>query len=199
MPKTGIVILAAGASTRLGQPKQQLLFKGLTLLQHALQTAQAAALTPAVVVLGAGAATISANTNFGEAYIIENPDWAEGMASSIKTGLSYLLKLSPELEAVILMVCDQPFVNPDLLNSLISTQKQTAKAIVACAYQETTGTPVLFTRKLFPDLRNLHGQEGAKKLLKIYPEAVATISFPAGAIDIDTRQDYRLYRIRVYR
>lgn len=190
MRSTGLILLAAGASTRLGQPKQQLMFRGQSLLQHALQTAQTSVASSVVIVLGAGAADIQRATNLNSAYVVENPEWPEGMASSIRVGLTNLLNITPETEAAIFMVCDQPFVTPALLNELISTFTQTNKEIIACAYQDTLGTPVLFSKKYFPELFNLQGQEGAKKLIKRYDGNVAAVSFPEGQIDIDTTQDY---------
>ncbi|WP_026463310.1 nucleotidyltransferase family protein [Adhaeribacter aquaticus] len=186
----GLVLLAAGASTRLGQPKQQLLYKGKSLLQHALQTIQQSAVNNVAVVLGAGASEIRNAHAFGTAHVVENPDWQEGMASSISTGLNSLLKAAPNAGGVIFMVCDQPFVTATLLDQLISTYSQTNKEIIACSYQETLGTPVLFRKKFFPDLLALQGQEGAKKLIKKFPEAVMAVAFPKGSIDIDTPQDY---------
>ncbi|WP_205500813.1 nucleotidyltransferase family protein [Rufibacter psychrotolerans] len=190
MAKTGIIILAAGASSRLGQAKQQLTFQGQTLLQRTIEAAVDAEQCLVVVVLGANAEQIQPTLEPSEVPFIHNPGWAEGMASSIRVGLTEALRKEPELEAVIFLLSDQPFVEASLLNKMIQTQAETGKSMVACSYQDTLGAPVLFTKELFPELQQLKGQEGAKKLLARYSEKVAEIPFPKGAIDIDTPSDY---------
>ncbi|RNI27797.1 nucleotidyltransferase family protein [Rufibacter immobilis] len=190
MTKTGIVILAAGASTRLGQAKQSLLYQGQTLLQRTLDVALSLGDARVVVVLGANAATIHPQLKTAEAEVIINPDWPEGMASSIRTGLSALVHLAPETSSALFLLCDQPFVTTSLLQQMTTALEKTEKGIVACSYQNTLGAPVLFSQKFFPQLMQLKGQEGAKKLLHKHPEQIETIAFPQGAIDIDTPSDY---------
>ena len=185
---TGIIILAAGSSSRLGQPKQNLVFKGKTLLQRAVETAVASICEPVVVVLGANDAVIKPTIAAYDVAIIENADWAEGMASSIRAGLKQILLLNPAIESVILMLCDQPFVDTYLINMLVAAQ---AKAgICASAYHDTIGPPVLFDAIYFEDLLKLEGSKGAKKVMHKYPEKVKEIPFDSGGIDIDTIKDY---------
>jgi molybdenum cofactor cytidylyltransferase len=187
---TGIIILAAGASTRLGEPKQQLLYKGKTLLQHAVDAAVESMAQVVIVVLGANAEVIKKDiTNQGVA-IVHNKDWEEGMASSIRKGITALQKLSPDIDDAILMLCDQPFVDVALLNNLMLHKQQTSTPIIACAYNNTVGPPALFDKTYFNTLLSLNGQEGAKKLLMKYSRDVFTIPFEKGAIDIDTAADY---------
>jgi molybdenum cofactor cytidylyltransferase len=187
---TGIIILAAGASTRLGEPKQQLLYKGKTLLQHAVDAAVESMAEVVIVVLGANAEVIKKDiTNQGVA-IVHNKDWEDGMASSIRKGITALQKLSPDIDDAILMLCDQPFVDVALLNNLMLNKHQTSKPIIACAYDNTVGPPALFNKTYFNALLSLKGQEGAKKLLMKYSNEVFTIPFDKGAIDIDTVEDY---------
>jgi len=183
---TGLIILAAGESGRLGQPKQNLLFQGQTLLQRAVETALASACMPVMVVLGANANRIMPIAN---ANIIYNDYWKEGMASSIRVALNAITK-DALVSTVIIMLCDQPFVSAELLNSMITTQHQTGKSIVACTYNGITGAPVLFTKAWFVELLLLKGQEGAKKIIKAHPGHVATVAFKEGGIDIDTQSDY---------
>jgi molybdenum cofactor cytidylyltransferase len=187
---TGIIILAAGASTRLGEPKQQLLYKGRTLLQHAVDAAVESMAQLVIVVLGANAEVIKNNITNQGVTIIHNKDWEEGMASSIRTGITELQKLSPDIDDAILMLCDQPFVDVALLNNLMLNKQQTSKPIIACAYNNTVGPPALFDKTYFNALLSLKGQEGAKKLLMKYRDKVFTIPFDKGAIDIDTAADY---------
>ncbi|QMU29606.1 nucleotidyltransferase family protein [Adhaeribacter radiodurans] len=190
MGATGVVLLAAGASVRLGSPKQNLNFQGQTLMQHAVQVAQQSGSSPIVVVLGAQADSLRAQLNFPEMYIVENKEWKEGMSASIRHGLAALLKVAPLVENVIIMLCDQPFVSGELLQELIKHKETSSQKIIACSYQDTVGTPVLFDKQYFQELLALHGNNGAKKLLYQYPEFVATIPFELGSFDIDTVSDY---------
>jgi molybdenum cofactor cytidylyltransferase len=186
----GIIILAAGNSSRLGQPKQQLPFKGGNLLQHATQVAIDSDCKPVVVVLGAAAAANRQSLENYPVHLAENTNWLEGMASSIKTGVTKLKELSPEVDGVILMVCDQPFVTPHLLRQLKKKWQQSGKGIVACSYAGTIGTPALFGLDYFKDLLALEGQEGAKKILMAQQAFLSLIPFPLGQVDIDTPEDY---------
>ncbi|WP_207510402.1 nucleotidyltransferase family protein [Longitalea luteola] len=186
---TDIIILAAGASTRLGQPKQLLPWQGTTLLRHAVETALAVATNP-VVITGANAEHLATAVDAGRAKIVYNPDWQEGIASSIRCGLQALLNRTPEPDQVIFMVCDQPFVTPELLLELINERQNTGKSIVASAYDGTLGIPALFDRTMFPQLLELQGDTGAKQLIKNNLDDTATVLFPQGNIDIDTLGEY---------
>jgi molybdenum cofactor cytidylyltransferase len=126
--------------------------------------------------------------------VVENDGWEEGIASSIRCGLNALLEIMPDIEHAIFMVCDQPFVTARLLNELVEVCADTGSDIVACAYGGTVGTPALFSKNYFPALLELQGDEGAKKLLKQYSDAVGVISFPKGDIDIDTMKDYEEWK-----
>ncbi len=186
---TGIIILAAGASTRLGQPKQLLVYKEKTLLQHAIDTAIETRLQPVVVVLGSQASLIKKAINQQGANLVEHTTWQQGMASSMQAGLSQVLLLHPDIESIIIMLCDQPFVNSKLLLHLVEHQVISGKAIVASSYDNTLGPPVLFTRSCFKNLFALAGNEGAKKLILLYAEQVAEVCFEEGKYDIDTPND----------
>lgn len=187
---TGVIILAAGSSSRLGQPKQNLVYKGSTLLAHALEAALDSVCRPVVVVLGANAGDIVPVIGDLPVAVVQNEAWQEGMASSIVCGLSELLLMEPAVSDVVIMVCDQPYVNAEVLNKLVQLKSESGKEIVACAYKDTLGTPVLFDQRFFDELLALRGQEGAKKLLFRHRELVAAHAFPSGAIDIDTSADY---------
>src|SRR6185437_9800019 len=184
---TGIIILAAGSSSRLGKPKQNLVFKGQTLLQRAIDAALNSACRPVIVVLGSDIETIRPTIADKPVQIVYNQEWNEGMASSIRAGVMHLQKVDPNADSVILMLCDQPFVSDIVLNQLI--QSKSEKTIVACGYNETTGVPALFDKFYFDELLVLSGQEGAKKLLLKHRDAVKTVPFDLGSIDIDTAGD----------
>ena len=187
---TGIVILAAGSSSRLGRPKQLLEFDGTTLLSHATVEAANSKADSVVVVLGADAGLIVNEIDGDIVYVVENKNWREGMASSIRLGLNTLLSQTPSINAVILMVCDQPYISSSILNELIATQQKTTKPIVACNYGETTGPPALFHKSIFDELMQLKGDIEARKIIQQHKNNVATILFTGGKIDIDTIKDY---------
>ena len=189
--KTGIVLLAAGDSSRLGEPKQLLVHKGATLLQHSLNVAISIQAGPVIVVLGAQAAMIRESIDSRSAHVVINADWQEGMASSVRCGIDALREICPAAEGVILMVCDQPFVTPDLLQKLISTQQITGKPIVASYYAETYGPPVFFHQTLFPELLQLRGDVGARSVIRKHFHDVEMVDFAKGTVDVDTKNDYR--------
>ncbi len=190
MQSCGIILLAAGSSQRMGQAKQLLDYNGVSLLQHSLQAALDAEAEPVILVTGADAGLIEKEVHDKRINVVENAEWEEGIASSIRCGLNALLEIEPDIEEAIFMVCDQPYVTSALLNELTGAKIETGKDIIACAYAGTVGTPALFSKDYFPLLLELEGDEGAKKILKEYMDSVGVISFPKGSIDIDTLQDY---------
>lgn len=190
MDKTGIIILAAGNSSRLGRPKQLLPFKGQPLLLHAVTESLAAFLQPVVVVTGAYRMEVEGALRGEPAALVFNPNWETGMASGIVAGLGKALSIEPLLGAVIVAVCDQPGVSAELLRSLILMYGETGKGLVACGYSGTVGTPVLFERRYFDELAALSGEAGAKQIVKRYPDDIAVVPFPEGSIDIDTENDF---------
>jgi len=188
--KIGVVILAAGASTRLGDPKQLLEYDHKNLLQRTIDAAVSSTANTVVIVLGANADQISKEIDKSKINVIINTEWEEGMASSIRNGLNELLFISPLTDAAILMVCDQPYVSSELINALIDKQKETGKPIVTCNYGETFGPPALFHKSLFHELMHLKGDVGARKIIQHHNEDVTTVLFANGKIDIDTKEDY---------
>lgn len=190
MNNTGIIILAAGSSSRFGSTKQLAHFKGKTLLTHTIEEATEAGAQRVIVVTGANSDEISKEIKNEKVDIVFNKNWEQGMASGIVIGLKNAITLSKELKNVIITVCDQPFVSSLLFQQLFQRQSESAKHIVASAYADTMGTPALFTMKYFDALMGLTGDQGAKGLLKKYSEDLVTVDFPDGYIDIDTQQDY---------
>ncbi len=186
----GIVILAAGASSRLGQPKQLLEFQGTTLIRHITQIAVNAVDKPVVVMLGAHCSLVHSQLIHLPVHVVYNPDWSQGMTSSLRKGLMALLYFSPDTDGVIFAVCDQPYITPDLFLEMIATARKSHKPIVACFYNNILGTPVLFKKEFFDDLLVLKDNEGARQLLQTHPESVEAVPFPLGNFDVDTMQDY---------
>jgi molybdenum cofactor cytidylyltransferase len=188
--RIGIVLLAAGSSSRLGEPKQLLAFDGQSLLQHSEQVALASQAEPVIVVLGSSADRLKDEVADPALTIVVNERWQEGMASSIRCGVNKLTELAPEAQAVIIMVCDQPFVTTALLNEMITAFLKTGKPIVACSYADTFGPPVLFHRSFFPELLQLQGDIGARGVIRRHVNDAELLPFPKGTIDVDTKADY---------
>ena len=185
----GIIVLAAGASVRLGEPKQLLKCSGKTLLRRAVETALASVCRPVVVVLGANVEKIKSEIEGLSLEIVLADDWASGMSASIHAGLKKLLKVEPALSAVVLMLCDQPFVTTETIERLIEAHEKTKMPIIACEYENTIGAPALFARALFGELLNLQGEAGAKAVIKKHEKEIAKIIAPEAAFDVDTPED----------
>jgi molybdenum cofactor cytidylyltransferase len=167
-----IVILAAGTSSRLGSPKQLLPYNGTNLLRHAVDAAIGTGCESVFVVLGANSELLRNELKDKPVSVLENPDWQEGMASSIRCGLKYITGTILRPDSVIFMVCDQPFASSNLLLELLAKKNETKLPIAASVYGDKPGTPALFHRSLFPLLMELSGDRGAGKL------------------DIDTAEDF---------
>ncbi|HEV8427808.1 MAG TPA: nucleotidyltransferase family protein [Pyrinomonadaceae bacterium] len=184
----GLIILAAGGSTRLGSPKQLLRYEGQTLIRRAVTAAVESVCERVVVVIGSRAADVERELEGMAVSIVENPDWEKGMSSSIRAGLTEVLH--DETKAVLIMLCDQPLVTATVLDNLVETYHKTDMPIVASEYGATRGVPALFSKELFAELAALAGDEGARRVIARYPEMVATVAFADGVVDIDTRSDY---------
>jgi len=189
--KIGLIILAAGAATRMGRPKQLLSYQGRSLILHAVEVALASMSQPIIVVLGAYVEQIKPELMLKAVQVVENSQWQEGMSSSIRAGISMLLKTNSKLDAVIISLADQPLVSPQIFNQLIQSYQETQKVIIASKYNETTGVPALFSKALFPELMQLEGDKGAKALIQKYIDRGLSLLIPEAAIDIDTPDDYK--------
>lgn len=186
---TAVLLLAAGASSRMGQPKMFLPYQGKTLLQHTVEAA-AGISHPVFVVAGEHYTAMRASLAAFPVQLIHHEQWQQGIGSSIAAGIGGILRAGFAPDAVIITVCDQPFLHTALLQEMIMVQALSGKGMVACAYSDTLGTPVLFGKGYLAALQDLNGQQGAKRLLKQFPQDVATVLFPEGSIDIDTPEDY---------
>lgn len=187
----GAVILAAGASTRMGEPKQLLRLDGRTLLRRTVDTVLASPAWPVVVVLGAHAEAIRPEVAQLPVLVVDNPDWAEGLASSIRAGLRVIDSFSLSLEAALLVLCDQPGLSADTLTRLAGEHHRTGRSMVAARYDDHPGPPALFARRHFHELLELHGAGGARPLFARHADALATVDFPELAADLDTPADYQ--------
>ncbi len=191
--KIGIILLAAGSSSRMGQSKQLLEIGGEQLLLKSTQVALQSIAEKVIVVLGANESDHRKVIEQLSCEIIVNKDWQLGMGSSLKKGLAELLLIAPKLEAVLVMVCDQPLLTTEHLNAIIKKFELTKGHIVASYYSGSAGVPALFDKSLFEKLLNVEDQAGAKKILIQHKEIVQTIDFAQGAIDLDTPEDYQTF------
>src|SRR6266853_164026 len=189
MQKIGAVILAAGESSRFGRPKQLLQFRGKSLVRRVVDAAKDANCSAIVVVLGSKREQIERELGETDAIVAENQDWRRGIGSSIRVGVESAVNQAPDIEAIVLLTCDQPFVKTDTIECLIAMREKTEKAIVASSYSGTLGVPALFDRSCFQELLALNDASGAKAIIVSNRERVAEFPFPQGKIDIDTVED----------
>jgi molybdenum cofactor cytidylyltransferase len=184
------MILAAGESARMGTPKQLLPLDGQPLLVRAVEAALASPAWPVVVVLGAHAERIRPVLAQLPVLVVENPAWPEGMASSLRTGITTLRQFSRALDAALVALCDQPAFSTNTIARLVAAQRATGRSIVAARYAGRHGAPALFLREHFAALAALTGEEGARALLNGDPATVTAVDLPALALDLDTPEDY---------
>jgi molybdenum cofactor cytidylyltransferase len=183
------LVLAAGASTRLGRPKQLLPFRGTTLLGWVLaRVAAADSLDELIVVVGGAAADVRSRVDLGRARIVENPNFGQGCASSYQAGLA---ALDPRSEAVTVLLGDQPGIEGAVIDHVVTTWRQHRDRITAATYQDRVGHPLVFARALFDRLLALKGDKAAWKILDAHPDWVRPVPvdrpFPA---DVNTWQEY---------
>jgi len=188
---TGLIILAAGSSKRLGKPKQLLAYEGSTLLRHSIKAGLDSEATNIVVVLGAHAEQIKKEIEAEKVETVVNTEWEEGIASSIRIGLQTLINSNSSITGVVVMLCDQPYVTAALINNLIECHQLDGKPVIASVYGEVTGVPAYFNAKMFSKLFELKGDMGARSVIQKHFNEVATVDFPKGSVDIDTEADYK--------
>jgi molybdenum cofactor cytidylyltransferase len=186
------ILLAAGASARLGQPKQLLrlpAFDRETLLDHAVASARASGAAPIFVVLGAHAEEIILECELLDCILVRNEAWAEGMASSLRVGIAAVLEHAPAASGAMVLVCDQPGLSAEHLVRLLDAHKEVGNRITASRYAGRMGVPAIFPRGLFPALLTLQGDQGARALLQQPGTDVFAINFPGGELDLDSLED----------
>jgi molybdenum cofactor cytidylyltransferase len=183
---TGLV-LAAGGSRRLGEPKQLLAYGSGTLLDHTLDTARASGFDQLLVALGGSSEEVRRGVDLSGVEVVENPDFGEGCSSSIAAGLG---AVDDRAEALILMLGDQPGVTPETVRTLIAGRGEGTRLAI-CRYDDGRGHPIAFGRAMFGQLAELHGDKAVWKLLDRGGDEVVEVPV-AGPIprDVDTREDY---------
>ena len=191
--KVGAILLAAGASRRMGRAKQLLPFNGTTLIRHICQEVLKSNCERLIVVLGANSDLIRPEIQDLPVHIVLNKDWEHGMGGSIATGVSFFKEQKANLDAFLLILCDQPFLRAEYLNFIIQKHQTEGKNIIASTYAETVGVPALFHKNYQEDLLRLKEEGGAKKLFSTYRTDLLKIPFPQGEIDLDTPEDYKRF------
>jgi molybdenum cofactor cytidylyltransferase len=184
------LILGAGASSRFGTPKQLLPFKETTLLGWVIRQAKrATSLDEVIVVVGRAAEEIRAKVDLGGVKVVENPVFGEGCSSSYRAGIG---ALDPRSEAILIILGDQPGVDPETINRMADEWRQGDGQIALASYQGRKGHPMLFAKPLFDQLVGLHGDKAAWKLVDANPDLVRLILFDRPfPEDIDTPEDFR--------
>jgi molybdenum cofactor cytidylyltransferase len=184
------VVLAAGASTRLGQPKQLIRIDGESLLHRTARLALEAGCSPVFVVLGFEAEALRAQLHGLSVDIVMNHEWQEGMGASLRSGMEMLRKTDAQPNAVLVLVCDQPRLTADHLRTLLAQHQSDRRATVtASVYARRAGVPALFSAKLFSALLASSGDRGARDLIRAHAAEVQGIPWPAGELDLDLPED----------
>jgi molybdenum cofactor cytidylyltransferase len=187
--QVGAVVLAAGRSSRMGEPKQLLVLEGKPLLQHTLTNLCDAKVRDIVVVLGFAAQAIQHHVQLREARVVENPDYEQGMASSLRAGLA---ALDPTTDAALIVLADQPSVRPETLNHIIAQYEQSDAQIVVPMYQGFRGNPVLLDRSVFPEVMALKGDIGCRAVFGNHQDGIVKVTVDDIGIllDIDSKDDF---------
>lgn len=188
-PRLWAVVLAAGASRRLGRPKQLVRFAGETLVARAVDSAARVCPGRVVVVLGAHRAIVEPVVAGLDAHVVVNEGWAEGMASSLRAGVA---ALPAECAAALLLTCDQPRVTEDALDVLATAWARAPERCVASAYHDGIGVPAIVPARLFPVLMQLQGDRGARAVLHAEGDALIRVALPTAAFDVDDEDAIRL-------
>ncbi len=186
----GVLILAAGASVRMGRPKQLLEWAGEPMVRRMARIGMQVGCGPVWVVAGAHAEEVLTAIEDLPVESFFFPGWAEGMGASLRAGLAAMLQSRLSLEAALVLLVDQPLVDTAYLNQLVMHFRRSGMAITASAYAGTLGPPAIFSKDLFPELLLLEGEKGAKSLLHRHPGACFSVPFPSGAYDLDTPGDW---------
>jgi molybdenum cofactor cytidylyltransferase len=188
------ILLAAGASSRLGTPKQLLSYGGAPLVRHVAATALASRIARLFVVVGNRADDVRASLAGLDVEIVDNLSYQQGQSTSLRQGL---LAIPRSLSAALVLLVDQPFVDAALIDRLIGLYEETGAAIVAPQHGGHRGNPVLFDQSLFPELLTVVGDTGARDIILRHRDRLATLQLPDDRpfTDVDTWEDYQRIRL----
>jgi molybdenum cofactor cytidylyltransferase len=183
-------VLAAGGSARMGEPKQLLKWNGISLVRRAVESVVGAGCEPVVVVLGNAAEAVKQELVKMPVQFARNDLWERGIGSSLRAGADILLQMQPPLDAIVIMLCDQPRVSASTIRRLLDAYETSGKAICICSFAGTIGPPVVVGPPFFPALQKVADPSGAKAVWAGHPEQVRPIPIEEAAFDVDTPQDY---------
>jgi molybdenum cofactor cytidylyltransferase len=183
------IILAAGASTRMGEPKQLLPVAGRPMVRRVSEAVCAAGLAQVVVVVGARAEAVSDAVADLPLQVVTNPHWADGMSTSLHAGMR---ALRPDIQAVLIVLADQPGLQAGMIRAIVDRYRTGDAHVVAPFYAGRRGSPVLFDRALWPELLAIEGDEGGRQIVARYQEQMAHVEVDDLELlrDVDTRDDY---------
>lgn len=186
---TAAIVLAAGSSRRLGRPKQLEPWGSRNLLSHVVARTADFGVEEIWVVLGHDSERILEESDLGEAGVVENPEWEEGIASSIRVGLDALSRLS-KCDSALIVIADQPEVSTHVVGELLASHAKAGKPVSVPKYRYSWGNPVIVDRSLWPRLMSLEGDDGAMRLWQAHPGWVNEVWFSeAPPRDVDTESD----------
>ncbi len=188
------ILLAAGGSSRLGKMKQLLQIDGESLLRRTARFAAEAGCSPNIVVLGASVEALRPELDALDVEVVINADWPKGMGSSLGVAINSLMQRSLVPAAALLLVCDQPNVDAELMRAIIAQQVAAATAIVASRYAGVVGVPAVFASTFFPELAAIQGDRGARHILLQHSAQTSYVDFPRGNFDVDTPADELLLK-----
>ncbi len=191
-PNIAILILAAGTSSRMENRIKQLLPWGnTTLLRNAIEKAEASIADDYFVILGAHIESIKVAMKLDASKVIYNPNWQNGLGSSIAIGVHHLISTHKMYDAVLIMLADQPLIDTDYLNTMITMRQDNKASIVTTAYKNRSGVPALFGAEYFSELKKLNKGFGAKDIINQYKDAILVMNPDGKEIDIDTWDEYQ--------
>ncbi len=202
---TAAIILAAGSSSRMGEGRHKLLLPlhGRPVLAYVLDAVLASQALPVVLVLGHQPEQVRTHIisyiTHPDLNIIENPDYLEGMSTSLRLGIqtlqAHLYRKSPDskIDSALVLLGDQPLITAQHIDTLVATYRTTGKRIIAPTYEGKRGNPILFDASLFPELLKVTGDEGGRSVLERHREEIATVEMgnPLANIDVDTWDVYQ--------
>ncbi len=185
------IVLAAGGSSRFGEPKQLLDWYGKPLVKHIVEIAVGGGLSPVVVVTGADHDSVAEVLSTAPAAVVCNPGWAEGQSTSVKAGIE---ALPGDVGGAVFLLVDQPLIPPELIKKLLQAHQRAPSAIIIPRVGERAGNPVLFDREVFDSLKELGGDRGGRALFDSFPIRYIPWDDSDSQLDIDTPEDYQQVR-----
>ena len=186
------IILAAGASERMGKPKPLLRFNDKTFLDQIISVLKRSDVDRITVVLGAEAETIKKSADLSGTNIVINKDYQKGQLSSLILGIE---QTPQETDAILVCLVDNPFITKEVVNKIISKFKETNNPIIVPVFNKSRGHPTLFSKSLFDALLNAPEEQGARYVLYSNEEKILELETSESGIliGIDTPDDYKFY------